>query len=712
MINNYMLYIRRLLLILVCILIQAVNVLAQTSVPQKERRIYLWDVSGSLLSKEKTIDIYNGQPLPTYEAGNGLWNKLKESLVSSIDQLEDDPQNEIIVIPFYDEICEVIQDKSSETGKKNIIDKIKTFEYNGRGGRTDLIKPLQAFESIVKQDCHEYINYMFFYTDGAHETIKNIPEFDCAKVIERINNFNEYATARGNYIYRFYYLVSPIADKLGNIKQEEADWKKFWVIDDINVKIKYIGLDNTAINYNVCDNPSKGIIHDSYKNIYLTNDGKHFTGDISFDVSNNEYYTVDCIKSNNDSAITIKVKIREGVNKEKLPKHSSIKVNVKLNRTEDEHRYYYLLDQYFYIHCIHTPERNVSLSFKNTTEDKSNDNKRFNLGNTSYYPPFMGKSSQLNCLNFSLTANFDKFAVSDKGCLNISFADSEGKPLTYTKFKIVVNKSDTLSTQKCYCPIESGQKQIDFTILPSENTDDYKFKGYLIVSDINNIDRINGEVIYNDEVKILPWEFEHDRKLNPLLKNLLWIIFLLLLLLFAIYLAFKARALFAPHFPAGCKIAFVAQSDTFNTDIDHNFKLGATYVDKCGVLTENGSNTVATHILRDSYIQKVILSGNEGHMPFQTTIGEKWNGQIIHVTADFFNDLISSIELKPIKNNRGKEDVLVVVKYSNGSVLELKHIEMSKLTPQNTETDSIYIENTKIAIIGKRLKYFNNDSEA
>ena len=154
MIKNYMLYIRRLLLILVCILIQAVNVLAQTSVPQKERRIYLWDVSGSLLSKEKTIDIYNGQPLPTYRAGNGLWNKLKESLVSSIDQLEDDPQNEIIVIPFYDEICEVIQDKSSETGKKNIIDKIKTFEYNVRGGRTDLIKPLQAFESIVKQDCH------------------------------------------------------------------------------------------------------------------------------------------------------------------------------------------------------------------------------------------------------------------------------------------------------------------------------------------------------------------------------------------------------------------------------------------------------------------------------------------------------------------------------------------------------------------------------
>ena len=65
MIKNYMLYIRRLLLILVCILIQTVNVLAQASVLQKEWRIYLWDVSGSLLSKEKTIGIYNGQPLPT-----------------------------------------------------------------------------------------------------------------------------------------------------------------------------------------------------------------------------------------------------------------------------------------------------------------------------------------------------------------------------------------------------------------------------------------------------------------------------------------------------------------------------------------------------------------------------------------------------------------------------------------------------------------------
>lgn len=661
MIKNYMLYIRRLLLILVCILIQAVNVLAQTSVPQKERRIYLWDVSGSLLSKEKTIDIYNGQPLPTYRAGNGLWNKLKESLVSSIDQLEDDPQNEIIVIPFYDEICEVIQDKSSETGKKNIIDKIKTFEYNVRRGRTDLIKPLQAFESIVKQDCHEYINYMFFYTDGAHETIKNIPEFDCAKVIERINNFNEYATARGNYIYRFYYLVSPIADKLGNIKREEADWKKFWVIDDINVKIKYIGLDNTAINYNVCDNPSEGIIHDSYKNIYLTKDGKHFTGDISFDVSNNEYYTVDCIKSNNDSAITIKVKIREGVNKEKLPKRSSIKVNVKLNRTEEEHRYYYLLDQYFYIHCINTPERSVSLSFKNTTEDKSNDNKRFNLGNTSYYPPFMGKSSQSSCLNFSLTANFDKFAVSDKGCLNISFADSEGKPLTYTKFKIVVNKSDTLSTQNCYCHIESGQKQIDFTILPSENTDDYKFKGYLIVSHINNIDRVNGEAIFNDMLRILPWEFEHDRKLNPLLRSIYWIIIFVLLLFIASLILYWFLWLLGAKFPRNWDINFESNING-NPTIVFNCPDNKDYRFKGRRVFTHNATIFFSRRLHYFRINKVVLSNKT------KCVWSYWNGYSIYIKTNLndLNNSIKSITFTPVKGILAKVEIKYLNRTENG----------------------------------------------
>lgn len=692
------------------------HLFAQINIPEKERYIFLWDVSASLLSYNgngPNEDEYTQQSLITnYPLANGLWMDLKKGLIKAIDSIETNDKSEIIVIPFYAEPLAVFKHGANSQGKAEIIKEVMNFKYVKAGDpisgklRTNIVSALTYFENIVKEDCLDYINYLYLYTDGSHEDKDgHTTNKEWNDLTRKITDFDEYANSKGRYIYRFYYLVSDKADPKRMIRKLDDDSRRFWVVDGL-VDINHIGIETSAINYNVCDNPSENIKKDAYKTIKLTKDFKSYKGDFIFTPQNDDYYSVECTKSKEDTLIKVKVTPKNGI---ELPKNHKILVNIKLDKSL---KYYYLLNSQILINCINTPERCVSLLLENTEEDKSNGNKRLDLGNTSYYPSFMGKSSQLNCLNFSLSTDFNKFAKQDKACLNVSFADSEGKPLTYTNFKIVVNKSDTLSVTNSFCPIGAEQKHIDLTILPSENTDDYKFKGYLIVSDINNIDRINGEVIYNDEVKILPWEFEHDRKLNPLFKNLLWIFFLLLLLLFAIYLAFKARALFAPHFPAGCKIAFVAQSDTFNTDIDHNFKLSATYVDKCGVLTEDGSNTVATHILRDRYIQKVILSGNEGHMPFQTTIGEKWNGQIIHVTADFFNDLISSIELKPIKNNRGKEDVLVVVKYSNGSVLELKHIEMSKLTLQNTETDSIYIENTKIAIIGKRLKYFNNDSEA
>ena len=685
-------YIKRLLLILVYMLIYEAYILAQTNVPQKERRIYLWDVSGSLLSEYETIDSYNGQHLPTYKLGNGLWNKLKESLVNSIEQLEDNPQNEIIVIPFYDDICEVIQDQSTKIGKRNVISRIKAFEYNVRGGRTDLIKPLQAFESIVKQDCYEYINYMFFYTDGAHETIKNIPEFDCRKVIERINQFNDFATDQNNYIYRFYYLVSPIADKFGNIQREEADWKKFWVIDDINIKIKFIGLDNIAINYNVCDNPSEGIVHDSYKNICLTKDGKHFNGDISFDVSNNEYYFVDCVRSNDDSTIIVKVNIREGIDKEKLPKRSSIKVNLRLNRTKDEHRYYYLLDQYFYIHCINTPERRVSLSLKNTKGDKSTGAKRLNLGNTSYYPSFFGKSSRLDCLDFSLITDFDKFAVQDKACLNVSFADSEGKPLTYTNFKIVVNKSDTLSMTKCYCCIESGQEQVDFKILPSETTGDYNFKGYLIVSQVNNIDRINGETISNDMVRILPWGFEHDRKLNPLLKNiLLGILLFFLLIVAAIILNFWMWC-WGPKFPWNWDIKFESNKID-NPTITFDCPKGRDYIFKGSKIFTHAANIFFSRNLYWFRINKVVLCNNT----FKT-----WSykdGYSIYIRTNFNNNhtiRINSLTFTPSKTKGTLANVKV--EYTDGCQTEEKLIY--KNCPN--ETNRIGVDYINVDIFGKK----------
>lgn len=706
-----MLYIKRLLLIFVSILLSAPLVLAQKNIPDKERYIFLWDVSGSLLPNKVEMDWGNNKPLKTNSNGNGLWNKLKESLVNSIDCIDVNEQSEIIVIPFYAQPLDEFRENANKEGKEKIKNRIKNFKYpDDVEQRTDLLEALKRFEEIVKDDCLDYINYMYFYTDGAHETVINKPEFDYKKVIDRINKFNKEATAPGRYIYRFYYLASSAADPDGKIREQESDTNKFWVVDSL-VDVKHIGLKTTTIIYNVCDNPNENIKRDVEKIINFRKDYGSYKGKIVFTPQENDYYDVNCKISNDASSLVIEVIPKKGV--DSLPKEKEIIVNAKLEKDERDknQKYYYLLDHEFKIKCINTPQRCVSLSLKNTKEDKSSGDKRLDLGKTSYYPPFMGNSDKLNCLNFSLSIDFNKYAIQDKACLDVSFADSKGEPLSYTDFKIVVNKVDTLSPTECRCPIQSNQKRIDFEILPSKAADDFKFKGCLIVSQMRNIDRINGEAICHDkEVQILPWKFEHDRNWNPLLKKLLWIIVLLVLLFAAICLAFIARAHFAPRFPSGCKIAFAPpRGGDFDAETDHNFELVFKQIAE-GILVGDinapaaKSNTINTHILKESYIQKIVLSTSD-KAPIQTFIQEKWNGRIIYVVAEFHTQSISSIELIPIRYGGYKKDAKVIVKYSNRSHPLIERIGLANLDNQHTTTNNICIPNTRVGVEGRRVTY-------
>ena len=146
------------LLVLFGIAAGSFPVSAQTVAPEKERRVYLWDVSGSLRS-------------------NGMWQPLKDALRSSIERLEDNPNNLIIVIPFYDMPLDEFCAFSDKKGKEEILDIIDKYEYPklpDERQRTDLINALIKFEESVKIDVSEYVNYMFFYTDGGHEDRKSV----------------------------------------------------------------------------------------------------------------------------------------------------------------------------------------------------------------------------------------------------------------------------------------------------------------------------------------------------------------------------------------------------------------------------------------------------------------------------------------------------------------------------------------------------------
>ena len=152
--KNNILNIKRLFLFFICMLLHVSYLSGQTSVPDKERYILLWDVSGSLLSsksndKHPSVDKYTGQNIKA-KSGNGLWMALKEALIKSIESIEINEQSEIIVIPFYAEPLDEWREKANVDGKARIINKIRSYQYSYNvEQRTDLLKALERFEEIV-----------------------------------------------------------------------------------------------------------------------------------------------------------------------------------------------------------------------------------------------------------------------------------------------------------------------------------------------------------------------------------------------------------------------------------------------------------------------------------------------------------------------------------------------------------------------------------
>lgn len=672
---------------------------AQTNFPKKERYIFLWDVSKSLLPKDGGIDEYTQQRLVGYPGSNGLWMGLKKGLINNVDSIEPNKHSKIIVIPFYAEPFEPFIANADNQGKSDIIKQIKEFEYDDvvhardphtNKLRTNIISALSKFEDIVKEDCLDYVNYLYLFTDGAHENQDaKTTDTEWQELTKKIKDFDNYANTNNRYIYRFYYLVSDAADPYKHIKKLDSYYRRFWTVEGTPV-VKHIKLKTTTVTYNVCDNPIKNIKRDENKKIDFDKNYGSCIGNIAFTPTKNDYYDVKCEIPSDSLSIVIKVEPKKDLSD--LPEEFEIIVKAELERDKN-HPYCFLLNNEIKIKCINTIERGVLLSLKNTTGDKSKSNgDRFDLGNTSYYPPFMGKSSQLSCLNFSLTTDFDKSAVNDKGCLDISFVDSDKQPLTYEKFKIVVNESDTLSTDNPSYPIKSGQEQINFTILPSENTDDSKFKGYLKVSNISNIDIINGEAISND-MKILPWEFEHDRKLNPLLRSIYWIIIFLLVLFIASLILYWFLWLRGAKFPRNWQINFdsIKGNPTIKFDCPNN----KDYTFKGRKVFTHNAVIFFSGELHDFRINKVVLSNKT------KCVWSYWNGYSIYIKTNLndLNNSIKSITFTPVKGKLA----IVEIKYLNRTGNEVYKEDLNYRDCDN-KTNRINT-NIQVDIFGEKTKY-------
>ena len=201
------------LLLLFCVMfILSIDIMAQQNRFKNERRIYLWDVTLSMKGYEgKTPDIYD---------------KVVSALEMDINSI-DDEQTEIWVLPFQTSIIERWNVNATNSGKKEIIDKIKAFGDKTLTN-TNITVPMQdVMSTYIKADKR---NVLILLTDG-EQNAKNYPLETLLDVINKWCDF-----AEKNDAHAFYVMLTQFA-------------KNNRLIDAIDSSCRMYKSEGTAFNF-------------------------------------------------------------------------------------------------------------------------------------------------------------------------------------------------------------------------------------------------------------------------------------------------------------------------------------------------------------------------------------------------------------------------------------------------------------------------------
>lgn len=696
-----------------------------------EKRVYYLDCSASMTGK------YN------------IWDSVKLNLKNAIDAVTDET-TELLVVPFANNTdfnqplpLECKQEYATKEGKRELkryIDNIATPNHSVNKTMTYHKIPLTDFVKYRIDRTKE--TYMFLMTDGRDE---EMDIFKTKTFNDMVNNWHQYTGVKDVNDISDVYGIYVMLNSIYNDPSREELIKRtdyFWQFNTADVNIKRIKL-NTEVVYNIRNENSVAINVDGNLQGIKFKLSTPYPNDIPFEIKETtiqgdklivgilpkENIDVHSLEESKDYIINIKM---EGA--DELLDESKDNINIIMEGADE---FTLLATPRIKLKCISKRENSVTVTHTQSAKTQSQsiwDNiksmigidvdRSASFGTVHYYPSlFAWSPDSVTPVVDSIYFNFSQDAkLNNKVYAEFQFVDNEGKP--YNSNVLTILDGDTpLPNNTLLISSTDATKQLKFVFSPEAETG--KYQGYFRLVNHNLLHRIDHYFLehlesnvltdnkndLNNKVNIFQWTLHYKKHLNPLLKNILWAFLLIVLLGLAILLAFLFRAILAPHFPSRCTIAFAPSID-FNSEKDHNFEFSFKQIAE-GILVGNintpdaKSNIINTHILKKSFIQKIILSPSK-KTQIQTFIQRKWNGQIIHVSAKFYTESIKSIELIPIRVEGCKKDAKVIVRYSDKSdPFTIESIGLAKLDNQHTTTESICIHNTKVEIEG-RVTYNRN----
>ena len=316
---------------------------AQNRQFKNERRIYLWDVTLSMKGFQgRTPDIYD---------------KVVTALERDINSVLDE-QTEIWVLPFQTSILEKWTEQATLSGKRNLINRIKSFN-NKEVTHTNIASPMEeVMRTLISPDKR---NVLILLTDG----IQNDPKCPKQKLYDLIREWC--AFAEENDAYAFYVMLTQFAqdEELIRVIDETCRMSKYTPnednVDDLTF-VEFNPQDN--YKYNIKDDEGKGLIlrFDCKKRIKIPEGLK-----IKCYCEPNPYVEVDESASIENEQLKVSLKHKQSYDsmKSQLPQETNERIMLHFE-VEDAEKYplVQLLNDECCLELINKPEKTLKIYVK------------------------------------------------------------------------------------------------------------------------------------------------------------------------------------------------------------------------------------------------------------------------------------------------------------------------------------------------------------
>ncbi|MGL5937492.1 MAG: vWA domain-containing protein [Phocaeicola sp.] len=283
---------------LLLVLLLLTNGLVYGQSYQNEKRIYLLDVTASMVGKGSV-------------STPNIFEKVKEKLIETISDIQTS-NTEITIIPFTDKAFEPIRAYIDE--RDSLIKQINSIDI--KKGDTNIA---DAWERAIMELDSSKINYIFLLTDGLH----NCGE-EKEVLYERLKSWQE--IAKGKYFFAFYVMLTPNAKEM-EIAQIAESTNQMWIIESMDVNVSFISStlhlttnvnENNAINITISSNNEKVFDTDLVFNVLLDENPYYELKDLSID-----------LKQRN-----ISFKLSELMPRIKIPVEFSCNLHLKYDKTK------------------------------------------------------------------------------------------------------------------------------------------------------------------------------------------------------------------------------------------------------------------------------------------------------------------------------------------------------------------------------------------